>query len=87
MRHLGSSLTGALKGLMGEAISVAGGCFNKAMRSGNIMRSMSTRLGTIMRGTSGTISTGVTSLHITSTVARVFGLFGHYGGCVSRAAP
>lgn len=87
MRHLGSRLTGALKGLMGHAVSVSGGCFNNIMRGGNIARSMSSSLGGFVLSMPTGMGRGVSGLHITSTVARMFAVFGHYGGCVSRAVP
>lgn len=72
---------------MGHAVSVSGGCFGKIIRGGGIARPISRSLGDFVLRIPGGISTGVSGLHITSTVARMFSLFGHYGGCVSRAVP
>lgn len=72
---------------MGHAISVDGGCFNNIIASAKIANRISTSLGTIIATAHSHVMRGVTGLHITSTVSRMFTLFHHYGGCVSRAAP
>ncbi len=87
MGIFGTSLTGAVNGLMDHAFTVAGGCFNNAISGGKVARRLSGRLFSFTSRYVGGCRAHVSACLGTSTYDAMVSLTGHYGGCVSRAVP